>query len=108
MLDDKFSSSLIIDPLAVHEESGCGGSGARDIRGVDTRRIWLVGSLEGGSAGWGMCGMHGCSRARTKSMATSAVSKALEAIPGRGFSYVELKSRGDKESSGGVSIRVQG
>ena len=32
-------------------------------------------------------------------MATSAVSNVLEAIPGRGFSYVEWKSRGDSEVS---------
>ena len=52
--------------------------------------------------------MHGCSRASTKSTATSAVSKVLEAIPGRGFSYVELKSSGDREKSGRVSNVVEG
>ena len=74
MLDERLSSSLMMAALAVQVESGCGGPGARDIRGVEAIKMWLDGSCDV-VVGWGMCGMHGCSRARTKSMATSGVSR---------------------------------
>ena len=89
MLDDKFSSSLMIAPLAVHVELNCGGSGDRAISGVEAIIIWLAGSVERGSW-YGICGMHGCSNARTKSMAVSIVSwRAVGLAPALG-AYFEL------------------
>ncbi len=54
MAEARLSSSLIIDPLALHDELGCGGPGAWAVRAVDINRAWFVGSSDGGSAGWGI------------------------------------------------------
>ena len=54
MAEARFSSSLIIDPLAFHDELGCGGPGAWADKAVDIKRAWFEGSSDGGSAGCGI------------------------------------------------------
>ena len=49
MLDDRFSSSLMTEPLAVQLVLNWGASGARAMRGVEAIIMWLAGSAEGGS-----------------------------------------------------------
>ena len=89
MLDDRLSNSLMIAPLVVHVELNCGGSGDRAISGVEAIIIWLAGSGETGSW-YGRCGMHGCSSARTKSMAVSIVSTRAVALAAAGGRFLEL------------------
>lgn len=82
MLDERLSSSLIIVPFAVQlgVVLGSGGRGALDRSGADTMWMWFDGSVEDVFEGCWMCVMHGCSRARTNSMATSGPSVGLSGV----------------------------
>lgn len=82
MLDERLSSSLIIAPFAVQLGVllGCGGRGALERRGAETKWMWFDGSVEDIFEGCCMCVMHGCSKARTNSIATSGLSIALSGV----------------------------
>lgn len=79
MLDERLSSSLIMVLFAVQQDVllGSGGHGARERSGVETMWTWFDGSVEEVFEGCGICAMHGCSRARTNSIATSGLSVGL-------------------------------
>lgn len=82
MLDDRLSSSLMIVPFAVQLAVvlGSGGRGALEKRGAETMWTWFDGSVEDEFKGCCMCVMHGCSRARTNSIATSGLSIGLRGV----------------------------
>lgn len=99
MLDDKFNNSFMIAPLAVQVWLSCGPSSARATSGVDAIIMWLAGSVEGGSAREGICCMHGCSSARTKSMAVSIVSTRAELLTSAASTYPDDTLMGWREKS---------
>lgn len=74
-------------PLVVHCWLTLGSLGARATNGADASIMWFVGSLESGFP-YGICDIHGCSNARTKSMATSMLSTHARASLRSGGAWV--------------------